>query len=261
MSEQENVAPEVEATPEPVQPETQEEGQEQPTPEQPEADAAAPEDEAAKEEKSKSQMRRERRKAQFDNAIAAEKEAKARLDRIKAAAQGEKPDRDQFEDPDEFTAALAAYQSVSAISKREEDAAQADVETAAKEAAAIRNEDWADQVNDAKSRHEDFEAVAFSAPISDEVANIIPTVENGADVAYHLGSNPAEAQRISALPATQAAIEIGRISASLSVPPPKTKTNAPPPINPVQGSGSPAPNTDKMTPQQWREFREAGGTI
>jgi hypothetical protein len=61
----------------------------------------------------------------------------------------------------------------------------------------------------------------------------------GAEVAYHLASNPAEAQRIASLTPRAQAREIGRIEAMLSQPSkPKAKTvsDAPEPVASARGN-------------------------
>jgi hypothetical protein len=76
----------------------------------------------------------------------------------------------------------------------------------------------------------------------------------GPDIAYYLGSNPKEAERISRLSALMQAKEIGKIESKLADNPPvKKSSNAPAPIAPVtarSSSGSPAyENTDpRSTP-------------
>jgi hypothetical protein len=66
------------------------------------------------------------------------------------------------------------------------------------------------------------------------MAETIRASDSGPDVAYHLGQNPKEAERISALPPFLQAKEIGRIEAKLAAEPPSKKTSsAPAPIKPV----------------------------
>jgi hypothetical protein len=78
------------------------------------------------------------------------------------------------------------------------------------------------------------------------MAETIQTSDVGPDVAYFLGSNPKEADRIARLPPILQAKEIGKIEARLaSDPPVKKSSSAPSPISPVtaRGSGSPAYDT------------------
>jgi hypothetical protein len=78
-------------------------------------------------------------------------------------------------------------------------------------------------------------------------------------VAYYLGSNPKEAERIARLPAILQAKEIGKIESKLaSSPPVKKSTAAPQPISPVtaRSTATSLDTTDprsvkQMSPSDW----------
>ena len=62
--------------------------------------------------------------------------------------------------------------------------------------------------------------------------------ENAEDVAYYLGKNPKEAERIVSLPTLSQVREIGKLEAKLLAEPakPKTPSKAPAPITPLTGA-------------------------
>ena len=103
----------------------------------------------------------------------------------------------------------------------------------------------------------DYEDVAHTAPISDSVADIIREAEAGPAVAYWLGKNRAEAERISGLSPRRQAIEIGRIEARLEAArsAPKAVSNAPPPVSTVRGRANPAANSlsPDLPMDQWAQ--------
>lgn len=75
---------------------------------------------------------------------------------------------------------------------------------------------------------------------SKTMAQAMGSSEQGPAVAYHLAKNPAEADRIAALPDIDQAREIGRLEARLSAPeqqPAKTATEAPEPPPRARGAG------------------------
>jgi hypothetical protein len=86
--------------------------------------------------------------------------------------------------------------------------------------------------------------------LSPVIQDIVTTVEAGPKIADHLGSNPRELQRISALPPAMQAFELAKLDQRLSAPPtpqPKTVSDAPPVTPTVRGQGgrfAPAPDTD-----------------
>lgn len=136
--------------------------------------------------------------------------------------------------------------------KKAHDLIQQQQAAAARSAATGRFEQSIEKVSD---KYTDFEEVAFNPnlPITDVMRDAIFSVDDGAEVAYHLGTNPAEARRISGLSPIQQAAEIGRISARLAANPTVKKTsNAPAPISPVKtkGSGNIVDTTDPRSIEQ-----------
>ena len=114
-------------------------------------------------------------------------------------------------------------------------------------------ETYHDREEDARAKYDDFEQVAYNPrlTVTDAMAQAIQAADNGPDIAYHLGSNPKEAERIARLSPLLQAREIGKIEANLDAAPPAIKqtTRAPQPINPVASRGSNAPAYDTTDPR------------
>jgi hypothetical protein len=113
-------------------------------------------------------------------------------------------------------------------------------------------EAYHDREEDARGKYDDFEQVAYNPNlrITTVMAETIQTSDVGPDVAYYLGSNPKEADRISRLSPILQAKEIGRIEATLvSNPPVKKSSSAPTPISPVTARSSGAPAYDTTDPR------------
>ncbi len=157
-----------------------------------------------------------------------------------------------------------AYAEVLALKKAEELIAKRD---AAKEQSAILDS-YHEREEEARGKYDDFEQVAYNPKlaITDAMAETIRVSEIGPDVAYYLGSNPKEAQRISQMSTLGQAKEIGRIEARLaSDPPVKRTTSAPAPISPVTARSSGTASYDTtdprsiktMTDSQWIEADRA----
>lgn len=112
---------------------------------------------------------------------------------------------------------------------------------------------WEARQDEARSKYDDYDqkvtvgAANGDWPCSPEMAEVIKTSDAGGDIAYHLASNPAEAQRIAQLSPLAQARELGRIEAGFSAPvkaQAKT-TNAPKPATAqARGAGGEfAPNS------------------
>lgn len=115
------------------------------------------------------------------------------------------------------------------------------------------------KASDFAKNHSDYWEVAHddNLPVSPAMAEIIQESDRGPEVLYHLGNNPELAAQIYQMSPTQAALEIGRLEAKLSLPQPKKTTNAPPPLNTLSGGGETASkDPDTMSTAEWLKWRE-----
>jgi len=164
---------------------------------------------------------------------------------------------DQFETTEAYAEALALQKAEELVAKRD----------AAKQQTQVL-ESYHEREEEARGKYDDFEQVAYNPKltITSVMAETIQSSDVGPEIAYFLGSNPKDADRISRLPALAQAKEIGKIEAKLaSDPPVKRTTSAPAPISPVTArtSGSPAydttdpRSTKTMTASEWIEADRA----
>lgn len=229
----------------------------------------------AKEEVSPSKARRERRKAEMERAFrekteTAEKlaQAEARLKRFEEAASKAQPPKEKdFASYDEYQASLSAYHSLKALDDRQRqeamDEAKGHRETLSAKEQARQTElyaNWQDQVAEAGHKYADFAQVfTDDVPITQEAAELIAGSDAGIDIAYYLGTNRQEAAQIAQLTPLEQARRIGAIEARLSLPRANTTPSAPDPITPLKGGGGAPKDPTKMSPDQYRAWRESGG--
>ena len=179
-------------------------------------------------------LAREQRKWEREQRLKAE-EAK-----LKATVPAELPPADSLP-PEEYAELLAEKKAAELIERREQARIQAEL-----------LEQFHEKEEEARAKYDDFEQVAYNPklPITDVMAQTIQASEIGPEMAYYLGSNPKEAERISKLPPFLQAKEIGKIEAKLSDNPPVKKTsNAPAPIAPVTARTSSSPAFDTTDPR------------
>lgn len=222
----------------------------------------SPKSEDDEEKKSRSQRQRERRKAYISELENDARDKRERLERITKAYEGDEPPvESNFDDLTEYAAAKAVWAQSKRQADREKTTAQGEIDAIEARKAEEVKRDWLERVEEAKKRFQDFATVAGNpdVPITDEMAEVIRASDEGPDVLYHLGSNPAEAARISRLSANQQVFELGRIAASLRVPKPKTQTAAPAPIRPVAGRASQPRDPSNMSQAEFIEWRRSGG--
>ena len=176
-------------------------------------------------------LARERRKWEREQALRAQPSS---------ADAAPLPSRD--EDPDAYAEALAERKAAELLARRE----------AEREQMALL-EAYHEREEAARDKYDDFEQVAYnnSLPITTVMAQTIQASDLGPDIAYYLGTNVREAERISRLPQFLQAKEIGKIEAKLANDPAPVKktTSAPPPIKPVTAKGSSAPVYDTTDPR------------
>ena len=159
------------------------------------------------------------------------------------------PSVDQFDSVDAYAEAKA----IKLIEQREQHRQQTEILDA-----------YHDREEEARSKYDDFEQVAYNPTlkITTVMAQAVQSSDAGPDIAYYLGSNPKEADRISRLSPILQAKEIGRLEAKIaSDVPVKRSTSAPAPISPVTArtSGNPSydttdpRSTKTMTTSEWIE--------
>ena len=169
-----------------------------------------------------------------------EQRLKAEEAKLKATVPAELPPADSLP-PEEYAELLAEKKAAELIERREQARIQAEL-----------LEQFHEKEEEARAKYDDFEQVAYNPklPITDVMAQTIQASEIGPEMAYYLGSNPKEAERISKLPPFLQAKEIGKIEAKLSDNPPVKKTsNAPAPIAPVTARTSSSPAFDTTDPR------------
>jgi len=156
-------------------------------------------------------------------------------------APKEVPSIDNFESPDAYAEALALKKAEELLAQRDRQKEQAEIVEA-----------YGEREEKARDKYDDYEDVVYNPKlrITDVMAETIQHSEIGPDLAYWLGSNPKEADRIARLSPIMQAREIGKIEVKLTDSPPvKKTTSAPTPISPVTARSSGSPSHDTTDPR------------
>lgn len=168
----------------------------------------------------------------------------------------ERPQRDKFETPEAYDAALEAF-----TSRRTTEQVRAEAKAEQERAEQLRNLDtvrsaYKKRADTFAESHDDYydlvdaDDAGFTLPMT---AAILEN-EDGPAVAYHLAQHPEMIERIAKLTPAQTVFEIGRIAQRLATPPaPK-----PAPIRPLQGRSTPAEKTpEEMTMDEYAAWKKA----
>jgi hypothetical protein len=172
-----------------------------------------------------------------------EREQQARLAerQVAQSVPKELPPVDQFESPEAYAEALAVKRAEEMLHQRE----------LQKQKAAIEDS-YAEREEEVRNKYDDFDQVAYNPQlrVTDVMAETIKSSDMGPDLAYWLGSNPKEADRISRLSPLLQAREIGKIEAKITAEPFQKKTSsAPDPIRPVTARATNPGVTDTTDPR------------
>lgn len=174
------------------------------------------------------------------------------------------PKAEDFDSWDEFQSADRQY-----IIKLAEHNVMQNLSTIEKQRSQQRTQQeteakWEKQRTAAVAKYPDFQEVIGNPAFgqSATVAEVIKSTDNGADVAYYLGTNLAEANRINAMPPLQAAMALGQIAATLAnkpaPAPPRAVSQAPEPIATVPlGVSPPAFDPETATMSEYRAWRQS----
>lgn len=152
-----------------------------------------------------------------------------------------------FKTDAEYQAALIEQ----TVNRTQSEFAKTQAQSAVEQQAAAEQEIWGERVADLKESVPDFEAVAYSDKViySKHGLEMVRRLAEGPRVAYYLGKNPQEAQRIAQLAPLETAFELGRLEAKLTSGQPRRVSNAPAPVQTVRGGGvlgTPDPNKMEM---------------
>ena len=145
------------------------------------------------------------------------------------------PKRDHFDDEDDYQSALAERAAVKAYrTERAKDRQQETLHQRSEQERQLDN--WK---ADGFKKFKDFDELVLRDPqvggpaITPPMVQSLMVLENGHDIAYHLGKNPQESYRIARLHPVEQAIEIKNLAKRLSRAKPKTTSTAPSPTSPV----------------------------
>jgi len=176
-------------------------------------------------------------------------------EREKKSLSTSAPPVPEVQKPDSFTSPeeAEAYAEAIAARKAEELLAKRETERQRQEVA----DAYHDKEEQAREKYDDFEQVVYNPNlrITNVMAETIQASDVGPDLAYYLGSNPKEAERIAKLSPYMQAKEIGKIEVKLTDNPPvKKSSSAPAPIQPVTPRGGTARTLDTTDPRSVKEM-------
>ena len=162
-----------------------------------------------------------------------------------------RPHADDFETASEYEDALFEWRDESKTFK-----AESEKPAPQKESTPEGWEEFEDRIDELKATIPDIGDKVFTDAYActDDMMTILLDSERGPEVAYHLATNEAEANRIAKLSPVQQARELFTIEQSLPV---QSGSAAPEPAGYIKPGGAGEIDAEKMSADEWRIRREA----
>lgn len=177
-------------------------------------------------------------------------------------AEDKMPEPDAYDTTGAYLKAHAQW-SLREIDRRAESKAVAVVESREQRQQRTQAEtSWQSKIAEFAKTKPDAIAVIGNPTFTQSqiMAEVIQSSPKGADLAYYLGTNPVENERIKRLPAAMQAAELGRLEAKLSTSAPTAKpkaqlSRAPEPPTPLGGGGNPTIDLETCSLDEYLEHR------
>lgn len=173
----------------------------------------------------------------------------------------EKPVSDNFSSYDEYLEALADFKAEQKIVELEAKKKQAEIDNQHKSELDRQEERRHALMEDGESKYEDFEDLVRASKLQIAEPAYLAVLESdiASDLLYHLVKNPEDAAKFSQLPPYAQAKEIGKLEDRLTAKKPVIKSNAPPPISPVNGSKDFTKSLEDMSLSEYEEAARKRG--
>ncbi len=188
------------------------------------------------------------------------KETSAAEETKETSAAG-KPKVDDYADYADFMEALSEWKSKDIIAAERKKWEAEKAEEAANTATEQQQKVIDGSLEEGRKKHEDFDKVAMAEniPYSQAMIEVVTESDKFTEIAYYLGQNLDEADRISRLSPLAAAKEIGKIEANLtSGKTTKKLTAAQPPITPLKATEVVGKDPNDMTNAEFEKWRNEG---
>lgn len=172
------------------------------------------------------------------------------------------PDPDKFDTDQEYQTANAKFYADTAVKATDARIATQDKKTAEQERQQIiqtKKAAFEERLSSNRGGFEDFEDVAYGNNFLDlDLVEQIFDLEKNLEVAYHLGSNLDEAERIFALKPVQRARELTKLEFQVEALSPKKVSDAPDPIKSLGNSETvdvSGDNGENLSTNEWQKWR------
>ena len=176
--------------------------------------------------------------------------------RVASQEDADAPKEDDFGSYEEYQRAAIRHEAKMALQAERE----ADIEAQRQTEGDLALQQFQIRAEAVRKKHADFDEVVGNQelPISQDMLQLMAESDVGADVAYHLGKNPAEARRLAMMPPAMMGREMARLELKMNAQP---APSIPTPIDTgsnVSGVGeSTVPDLSKLSTEEYIKQRRS----
>ena len=157
--------------------------------------------------------------------------------------EAKKPQMSEYKTMGEYLSAVETWNETATDKKIQSVLAERQTQWQREQEAKGRADNWQSKVTPAQKKYADFDAIALNPDLPIDPKSVtfafLHDSDHGADVLYHLGSNPDKLAEINAMPPLKAARALYAIESEVSKPASAPAvTKAPPPPHQVSGKGT-----------------------
>ena len=166
---------------------------------------------------------------------------KRRLDNQEKPPDPQAPNRDDFDNPEDYQEALIDYKTEVKLAEKEKKREEERVRKESEETQTRLIQGWQEKLDDARDRIDNFDEVLDTCEVQFPPPMVQSMMESdiGADLAFYLANHQDKARTIAKLSPTRQIIEMGKletaVQAEIDKPKPKPVSKAPPPVEPNKG--------------------------
>ena len=208
-------------------------------------------------------------------------EAEAELKKLRLTIPAtDKPDPEDFEDTPSYLEALTDWKVEQKLNTQRAEATAETEETSDRQAVEDIEEELEIIADRGRDKYDDYDALVFDKDLvlTHDMIETILQSDISEEILYYLGSNPETSASLGEMSALKAAREIGKLEVEIAagIPklntsseggekspdakpvktPKKKTTKAPEPIIPVKTTGVTDKDPSKMSPKEYRAWRE-----
>jgi hypothetical protein len=207
-------------------------------------------------------MRTAERERDFEKEKRFEAEAKLK-ELLSKVSDPAKPSKEDFDDEDAYIEALTDWKIENKLKASQKEMVEEVEETDARKEYIAAYEGLDEAMARGKEKYKDFAELTLNKDLilSTDTVQILLDTEIPEEIMYYLASNSDVSEKISGLDPVRAAKEIGKIEVKLSkgvesTVKHKKQSSAPEPISPVKVTATSEKDPNKMSPREYRAWRE-----